>query len=124
MKTKQQIFDCFYNSLNGRGRAVDIWDSCRYFVEGHPGCAIGCQPEFVEEARKLGKEGPQLNSLTSVHCSTETNEICKKAFPGIDLDFLSELQYLHDSPASWTGDCLNECSARLFCLKHEIVSPV
>ncbi len=112
---RQKLLDDFISATAGKGQCtVDGGTQCLYIKEGHPGCAIGCQPGFRE---KFGKEewirkNPNIDSLLTGNEGQETQLAVEEFFgvvhrpedadysgDGGDVHFLSKLQELHDGSA-------------------------
>ncbi len=99
---------------------------CVFFPENHPGCAIGCQTGFREQFEGKVSEGLVISDLLSgneniiggiclgaelreffgIEATTEeinpdvapVSELMKSDY---DIDFLNELQSLHDEEDNW-----------------------
>ncbi len=110
---RQQIFTNMVTILHGKGQGKQQYGPggdpvCSYFPEGHPGCAIGCQPGFREKFEdKLRASGDNECDISTVLDSFPD----VRDFFGIefsprsdsdDYEFLSDLQELHDSANNWT----------------------
>ncbi len=114
---RQKIFDNFVGALNGIGRCIQPnrptgpTPSCIYVKEGHPGCAIGCQPGFRE---KFGeKDWVVANTGMFSILDTWVEDVAPEDPDGIevseffgvenylDVDFLQALQDFHDDRYNW-----------------------
>jgi len=128
---RQKLFSAFLRETHGKGRAViatpDRFD-CAFFPANHPGCAIGCQPGFRKQFEGRINEGLGISDLMSddgmsdardnfllgelreffgIEATTEevnpgdlisVSELMKSDY---DIDFLNELQSLHDEENNW-----------------------
>lgn len=122
----QKIFDNFFYKVNGNGRAViknhtiGVTFVCRYAVGNHPGCAIGCQSEFQEVAKK---HGVNLFNLDGSVKSSSVKPLALEAFPDADIDFLEHLQSFHDDEENWDGLFLRKNSIIYFCEHWDLKVP-
>lgn len=139
---KQQFLNNFIERVNGKGRAIREDGSCTYIKSDHPGCAIGCQPEFQAACRKLTQE--QLTILEGYNGSIFgligysngfAGQTIREAFEltsptlahnevrNLDLAFLYALQGLHDLPDHWKDNRLKQTTVKEFCEFHELTVP-
>jgi len=110
--TKQELINNLVHTLNGKGRATKLRpdmdeEVCCYIPENpHPGCAIGCQPGFREAFADCDPDG----SFSRVGLlERQFPEQFKHVFGEVghdDINFLTELQDLHDDFYSWSGNGL------------------
>jgi hypothetical protein len=76
-------------------------DSCRYFItKGGPRCAIGILMT-EEEAEKFER------NIGGAICESSFPQLPKR-LQSLGLEFLSELQQLHDQKSNWTNTGLSE----------------
>lgn len=110
---RQQLLNTFVEKTNGKGQSLyepEGETRCCYVPDdpNHPGCAIGCQPE-------LDPLRPQIKAWERVNHQTDTTaEDLLNRFPELkiqlkvenddDIEFLLQLQELHDAPNSWHDD--------------------
>ena len=121
---RQALLDNFVKAVNGKGRAVNKNALCSYFLEGHPGCAIGCQPGFREKFKsKLPDEGG-----IPVHFTGPYRKDLKEFFGiesgGEGVRFLFSLQQLHDIRDNWTGNYLRAEVLEEFCHEEGLEVPI
>ena len=124
---RQQIFDNLMK-LDGLGRGFnEDEEQCAYFVEGHPGCGIGCQPGFQDQFQSIIEEenGDSDSIRTLLHDSTFGMKI--KKFFGVktddDVSFLTGVQLLHDDNRSWNEDKWDRKFLQRFCDKWKLRMP-
>jgi len=113
----QKVYNTVVRKLHGKGRAK-VGSCCRYFVDGHPGCAIGCQPGFKKAFRGKINEGTSIKGLCYLKKVREFFGITKAT----DVEFLEDLQELHDEVTNWRrdGKHLRAESLKAFCERHDL----
>lgn len=130
---KQQYLNNFIQRVNGLGRSV-YDDGCAYEgANGHPGCAIGCQPEFNEWKASLpvgerNVEGCSIRGLLTANPNlAKYLGVDNASFASRDIDFLSSLQSLHDQASNWddiNGKLhLTRVAVNQFCSDHTLEVP-
>lgn len=126
---RQQIFDTFIREVNGKGQAIRKNEygvnECLYVLDGHPGCAIGCQPQFQEAYKECAPSEKQMNS--NISAILEDNTIFATRLRELfevqdneDLYFLASLQRFHDDDFNWNGSSLKEDRVRYFCTRSKL----
>lgn len=130
---KQKYLNTFIQRLNGIGPAISASGNCYYVLEGHPGCAIGCQDEFQPFKDDLKNE-----TILTVYCICSlgysnkfkrANEFIK-AF-GLtageshhaDATFLRSLQILHDVEHHWINKKIQRKPVEDFCKRNNLTVP-
>lgn len=143
-KRKQQMLDNFIQRVNGKGQATSVvtirdmfgekikQPCCMYVKKNHPGCAIGCQPEFEpfkDEIKKL-KFTQKIVSLFSIAKNNLGDRIQKAFYVAStrtvrmrDDSFLTQLQYLHDMDENWKGKKIRKRSVAEFCTQFSLTVP-
>lgn len=126
MMDRQRLLDNFYSITKGKGPCA-FMGTCQYFKDGHPGCAIGCQPEFQEWSKDFCIEKKmEINELGAVYKVLERFPELKRIL-GVktsgDRSFLSRLQSLHDDAQNWEGDNLEKTVVNEFCLDSSLLLP-
>jgi len=126
---RQALLDNFVKRVGNKGRSEVIDQdtndlACQYVPNnGHPGCAIGCQPCFDDpRLREIlkGYEGRLIyyvlekQSEIKDALAVQTQE---------EEDFLCFLQSLNDNIANWEGKQLKQTSVDRFARRHDLVSP-
>ena len=104
---KQALLDNFVAAVNGKGQSrglnADGQMKCVYFKDGHPGCAIGCQPGFKDAFGPLNL--PNMQGIADLFHNKGAWYDRIRAFFSMDTEeddcFLVDLQDLHDTEASW-----------------------
>lgn len=138
---RQRFLDNFILQVNGKGRSVRINALTsgvpQYVNDHHPGCSIGCQPEFEpfkEQAKAF--EGMPISHLIRMElfgkklCQafgiTRTNKSDPAGYPiaNIDMEFLCGLQRLHDWRGNWLGKYLQEDAVWYFCKLWNLKIPI
>lgn len=130
---KQQFLNNFIQRVNGKGQAFDtIEHNCRYVFPDHPGCAIGCQPQFEPFKNEL-KDSTRRFAILLTGSGTEDiaeqinlAERLKQAFnieADDDIYFLSSLQNLHDEQFNWKGKQLKRERVEHFCKRYKLTLP-
>ncbi len=138
---RQQLLDNFVTACNGKGRAMQLKRlhgissaGCVYIKNGHPGCAIGCQPGFRE---KFGEKewviencgiGSVLDGWLDNRTPPEDADgVDVSEFFGIenveDVKFLSDLQDFHDLVRHWDGTKIVQYKLASFCLNWSLKRP-
>jgi len=127
--TYQELLNNFVSSCNGVGRAVrhDEYEEevCCYIPQDHPGCAMGCQPGFREAC---------LASCTEIDDDGIHIRAVKEYFPELfktifgetddqDVNFMVELQNLHDESFNWSGNKIKLNRIKQFCSKNRLSIP-
>lgn len=136
---KQQFLNIFIERVNGKGQAYKN-GSCKLVLEGHPGCAIGCQPEFEPFKQEVVENSIRSLGVWSIFSEKRNNigNRLREAF-GIegtceeveskslaDLRFLASLQGLHDDFNFWDRQDkkrLVKAEVDAFCLAHDLDLP-
>jgi hypothetical protein len=129
---KQQLLNRFVKACNGKGQSVNRSGNCMYVRKDHPGCGIGCQPQFQKVAEKF----PSLKSvIDTIDTLIETNSkrglALQKAFNMpkdedafyMATSFLMSLQDLHDRFEHWDGVKLRLSSIKQFCKDWKLTVP-
>lgn len=138
---KQQFLNTFIQQVNGKGRSYTERSgshfsvpACLYVKDNHPGCAIGCQPEFQQFRQEVvtrnlnGTIGELffgvnnefadfgIRLATALQCDLSDHK---------DGNFLGSLQQLHDHDMNW-----NEKTGRIrrqavesFCKAYHLTVP-
>lgn len=118
---KQKFLNTFIERVNGKGQALQD-GSCMYVKEGHPGCAIGCQPEF-----EPFKEIYKYNYSDTAYGLARNPNFCS-AFgieDEVDTRFLDTLQILHDGYDHWNKETgrIRRQVVEEFCTVHALTIP-
>lgn len=123
---RQALLNHFISQVNGKGQCQSKnGRTCRYALSGHPGhpgCSIGCQPEFQKAAEKLNVDLFLLNGTVRDH---NVRMVINKAWPFLseqDMNFLVALQYLHDQ-TPWTEGFLSPYEVQQFCIRFDLQVP-
>lgn len=95
----------FYNKNN---RAIGTFGICVYnATETSPGCAIG------RHCPLLTRENGHLHTRTPVRKLVQNNpELVPDWLKEMNINFLGEVQALHDSPINWDDSGLNVAGKR------------
>lgn len=118
-RQRQSLLNNFVKIVNGKGRSMN-GTVCRYVnPNGHPGCAIGCQPKLAKLKTQLSYcEGSTIDQVFIPSCSfvhkqlAEALNVRKRKskeqdvhnfYNACDVSFLRELQKLHDYESNWQG---------------------
>lgn len=123
---RQRIFEHFVKTCGRLGRctipntsANGVKAYCEYAKEGHPGCAMGCQPEFHQACTTFGVEPRKINGPIYDLCMRDNDtdllpELVKAVYDAFgaqsleDKQFLRKLQVLHDEEHHWDGLVLSQ----------------
>lgn len=109
-KTKFQKFELlvdtalFYNLDN---RCVGNYEQCKYFLEGKAGCAIG----RLIKNKKLAK---RLDSFDAASSVVYVFKRLPDYLKGYGMEFLQDLQDLHDVKENWTDHGLSKDGKKRF----------
>ena len=134
---RQALLNNFVERVNGKGRSIKSHSHsvCKYVKEEHPGCAIGCQPlmaPFVDEMKEAdeaekGKffEDSGIRSLIEMHPQVAIALGVGEGGidPEFDMDFLVDLQSLHDTQSNWYNNTLYKSEVESFCRTYELELP-
>lgn len=122
-KRKQELLDNFIHSVNGRGPATDGRGTCRYVMEGHPGCAIGCQPELEPFKHRMAPVEDSVDYLLRKFPAIG-EALCGAERGWEDISYLQALQRLHDFEGNWSEDGkILHLAVERFCAQHGLRVP-
>lgn len=131
---KQKYLNTFIKRVNGKGQSIDTdTHYCVYVLKGHPGCAIGCQPEVKPFKKILETQENtniiQLCGLTSLGTKFRnalgvSDDIHSEQYQK-DTSFLASLQRLHDGSENWDSDVtkLRQAAVEHFCKGWNLTVP-
>lgn len=122
---KQKYLNTFIERVNGKGQSKNTKKNlCLYIKKNHPGCAIGCQPEF-DSIREIVEKEKILGPVRDLAKDIDTSDVFSASFHVAsykshrqrekDLVFLNDLQYLHDNDDHWKKKILKHSVVESFC---------
>ena len=125
---KQAILENFVTATRGKGQAKH-GKACSYFPDGHPGCAIGCQPGFREKFEHIMEASDTI--VDRLHGDVYDREDGVRdqlrSLFGVendgDVDFLGSLQELHDE-TEWVDDSVSQDFLDDFCKEFDLAHVV
>lgn len=127
---KQKLLNTFIERVNGKGQAMGDNNVCQYVKDNHPGCAIGCQPEFepFKDVVQRYDGVPGIGYILNAEFEHLGENLCTAFNVTLDSDrdFLSELQILHDTQPNWGGTknlYLRESPVLHFCQYWKLTVP-
>lgn len=127
---RQELIDTFVRELNGRGQAVGPEGKFLYVMENHPGCGIGCQPQFKKalaecpppkgDTLELNIRGILFGEKMPFVLALKKEFVIEDSF---DEEFLMGLQRLHDSDELWQGKFMAKEIIAGFCNRYDLSVP-